>query len=133
VTLGSGGGAVDLDDVNMFGITSIHMGGGGNTLITSSDNLNVLQISYDTDDTGGDDTGTLVFKPEQLSDILTNPTYRGALQNYLDGKPGSGIFSDTLDLSWASWNAIFSRLDAPPGPRSTRSQHRGYNPAAAPM
>src|SRR5262249_18743445 len=127
VTFGNADDSLDLHDVNMFGITSIHMGGGGNTLITSSDNLNVLQISYDTDDTGGGDNGKLGFKPGATSGMLTNPTYRGALQNYLDGNPGSGIFADTLDLSGSSWNAIVSGLETARVALSTGSDYVVYS------
>jgi Ca2+-binding RTX toxin-like protein len=111
VTFGSGDDSLDVHDVNMFGINSIHMGSGSNMLITSPTNMDVGTIFYDTDDTGGDDTGTLLFTPDQFYEIMTTAAFRTELQRYLDGDPGTGVFADTLDLSGSSWNAKVGGLE----------------------
>jgi Ca2+-binding RTX toxin-like protein len=53
----------------------------------------------------------MVFTPDQLISILTNASTRDALQNYLDGNPGSGSSAATLDLSNTDWNAKVSGFE----------------------
>ena len=111
-TFGSGDDSVDLHNVNLDGNPTIDLQNGSNTLVTSTtNNPGGSAILYDGNDTGGNDTVTMVFTPDQLSEILTDGSSRGALRSYLDGNPGTGVFADTLDLSNTSWNAIVSGFE----------------------
>ena len=116
LNFGNGDDFLDLHDVNVNGVVNgtlnIHMGSGNNTIVTSWNNLNV--VNYDADDTGGGDTGTLVFSPDQLVQILSDTSaggFESKLQTYLDGDPGTAQFADTLNLSASSWKAIVSGLE----------------------
>jgi VCBS repeat-containing protein len=108
-TTTNGNDNIDLHNVNLDSIPTIDLKSdiSGNTLVTSSsNNPQGAPIHYEANDTGGFDTVTMVFTPDQLSEILSNSVSRSELQSYLDGDPGSGVSADTLDLSNTSWHAI---------------------------
>jgi Ca2+-binding RTX toxin-like protein len=92
----------DLHAINMNGISNVSMSGGNDTLITSWNHTGTTTYSGGS----GTDTVTLVFSPEQLEQILSTTSLESALQNYLDGSPGTGSEGGaSLDLSSSSWHA----------------------------
>jgi len=76
-------------------------GNNGDTITTSWSNTTSTRVLYDGG-SGTGDTVTLVFTPDQLAEILADPTARAALTTYLADSTPTGL---TLDLSATSWNA----------------------------
>jgi VCBS repeat-containing protein len=108
-SFGPGNDNIDLHNVSLDSLPIIDLKGdiSGNTLVTSSsNNPQGAAIHYEANDTGGFDTVTMVFTPDQLSEILATTAARDELQSYLDGNPGVGGSADTLNLSNTSWHAI---------------------------
>ncbi len=92
----------DLHAIDMNGISNVSMSGGNDTLITSWNHTGTTTYSGGS----GTDTVTLVFSPSQLEQILSTTSLESALQNYLDGSPGTGSEQGlSLDLSSSSWHA----------------------------
>jgi VCBS repeat-containing protein len=108
VNFGGGDDSLDVHDFNLMGVTSIHMGDGENTFVTSWNNLASSSTLYHGDLTGGTDVGYLVFSPAQFEEILSDATFRGALQTYLNGNPNNGT---SVDLGNSSWNARIAGLE----------------------
>jgi Ca2+-binding RTX toxin-like protein len=75
---------------------------GLDTITTAWSNESSSAITYNgNSDSGGDDTITVVFTPDQLSEILADTTMQNALRAFL-----ANPSTTDLDLSGSSWNAI---------------------------
>ena len=75
-------------NLNQSGATDlVNTGNGSDTVVTSwSHGPQTQAVEYNGGENGGDnDSITLVFTSDQIEEILSNMTYRSALQTYLDG------------------------------------------------
>jgi hypothetical protein len=100
----------NLAGVNVFE-ASYNAGDNDDVLYSSWNHVGSLATNYVGG--AGTDTISLIFTPTQLQEILTNPTWRDDLQDFLSNPTGigadSGVLNDgSLNLDASSWNATVS-------------------------
>ncbi|TPK83423.1 hypothetical protein FJ936_21040, partial [Mesorhizobium sp. B2-4-13] len=98
INFGNHDDAADFSSAPLSNITTVMMGQGKDTLVTSYQHIGAI-TEYQGNQGNNDDI-TLVFSSSQLEEILSNAPFETALQNYLDGNINS-----SLDLSTSSWHA----------------------------